>query len=73
MKTKEQVETIIVELKKRISTIDQRISELTVWIDAGIKTKNESFVASIFSEKQDQNEKKRIAESQIKILEYVLN
>jgi hypothetical protein len=72
MKTKEQIELIFEEYKKKINNVNERIAELDAWIEASIATKNESLIVSVFKEKQEQLEKKRIGEAQIRIVEYIL-
>jgi len=60
-----------IEIKqKQLTGLESKISDLQIYIDSGFVIKNESFVISVFAEKQESLEIKKRLENQIEVLRW---
>jgi len=73
MKTSEQIQNAISKMENIQKTAAERVSELDVWIQAGLAGKNEKFVSAVCTEKIEQKAKVEKASEFIKLLKWVLD
>lgn len=71
MKTPEQIDLIIAEMKSKQAAALARVADLDVWISAGLLGKDERFVSNVCTEKVEQKGKAEKAAEWVKVLTWI--